>query len=152
MNVASSQAKLDHIRLLLEAGEAEKAIQFIEKGGSQCPEINNALGVCLMRLGRIENAVVVLRQLVLGNRMCIPSDTPPLFQANYATALLLKNHNQPAIEIINNLAASDHSYIQQLKQAIAHWRKSLPVFQRMGCFVRSYPARRVTIPFPPGQA
>ncbi|HPD47705.1 MAG TPA: hypothetical protein P5279_13735 [Anaerohalosphaeraceae bacterium] len=147
----SSTSKLERIRQLFDEDRLEEALQYIEKAGSPSPELRSALGVCLMRLGRTDRAVVVLRELVFGKLMCIPSDTPPLFQANYATSLLLKGHNQAAIDLVKTLNASDHPYIARLQQAIAQWRKSLPVHRRIACLMSLYPKVPVKLDFPPGE-
>ncbi|MBE0537706.1 MAG: hypothetical protein IH624_18735 [Phycisphaerae bacterium] len=147
---SSSQGKLDHIRELFETGRADQALQFIEKTGSQTSELKNAFGVCLMRVGQTDRAVTTLRELVFQRYMCIPADTPPLFQANYATALLLKNYNQPAIDIIEDLPTSAHPYIGRLRQTIHQWRKTLPIYHRAGCLIKLYPPTPVIMSYPPG--
>jgi len=142
---------LINIRELLNTDQAEKALQLIHRTGSQLPEMKNAQGVCLLRLGRIEGAIDVLRELVFQKQLCIPENTPPLYQANYATALLLKHYNQMAIEIIKSLPNSDHPYIGQLVQAIHQWQQSLPLHQWFRCLVKLYPPTPVTLKFQPGQ-
>lgn len=147
---APAQDKLAQIRQLLEQNQADKAMQLIEKTGTQSRELKNAFGVCLLRLGRLAGAMDVLRELIFQNSMCIPKDTPPLFQANYATALLMKNYNQMAIEIINGLPADAHPYVAALQQAIADWKKQLSLFHQFRCLLGLYPAAPVILPFPPG--
>lgn len=149
--ITTAQEKMAHIRQLLAEGQAEKALQFIEKTSGPARELKNAQGVCLMRLGRVTPANDVLRELVFQNSMCIPLDTPPLFQANYATALLLKNYNQMAIEIVKGLPEGAHPYVDRLSAAIAQWRKALPLVQRLRCVLGLYPSRPVVLPFPPGE-
>jgi hypothetical protein len=146
-----SENVLVNIRELLKAGEHEKALQVIHRTGSQAPEMKNAQGVCMLRMGRIEGAIDVLRELVFQKQLCIPLNTPPLFQANYATALLLKHYNQMAIEIIKSLPDSAHPYVSQLKQAIGQWQQALPLHQWFRCLVRVYPPTPVVLNFPPGQ-
>jgi len=147
----SLQDKIGYIRELLSSDQTEKALLFIDKNGTQNQEMKNALGVCLMRAGRIEQAVTVLRDLVFQNHICIPDETPPLYQANYATALLLQNYNQMAIEIIKRIPVNSHPYVAQLHQAIGQWQKSLPLLRQMQCLLGLYPSGcRVPMEFKPG--
>lgn len=138
------------IQSMLDAGNAEKAFSFIQKHGAHSPEFKNASGVCLLRLGRVEHATEVLRELVFGKLVCIPRDTPPVFQANYATALLLKKYNQMAIEIIRSLPVSAHPYIAELRRCVDQWQQKLPLHQRLLCRLNSFPAAAIELPMAPG--
>jgi hypothetical protein len=135
---------------MLDTGNAEKALSFIQKHGAHSPEFKNALGVCLLRLGRVEHATEVLRDLVFQKFICIPRDTPPVFQANYATALLLKKYNQMATEIIRSLPVSAHPYIAELRRCIDQWQQKLPLHQRLLCRLNSFPDAAIELPMPPG--
>lgn len=141
---------LTHIQSILDAGDAEKAFFFIQKHGVHSPEFKNASGVCLLRLGRVEHATEVLRELVFQKFICIPKDTPPVFQANYATALLLKGYNQVATEIIRSLPISAHPYIADLRRCIDQWQQNLPLYQRILCRLNSFPASVIELPMAPG--
>jgi hypothetical protein len=133
------------------AGDAEKALQVTHRAPNKTQELRNALGVCLLRLGRTEGAIDVLRELVFKNQLCILPDTPPLYQANYATALLLKNYNQMAIEIIKGLPVSAHPYIAELRRTIHQWQQGLPLHQWFRCLIGLYPSTPVVLNFPPGE-
>lgn len=151
MSKQTSQDSILYLRKLLASNEVEKAFHYIDKKGAHESELRNALGVCLMRLGETEKAVTILREVVFQNHLCIPRDTPPLFQANYATALLMKRYNQMAIEIIKTLSPSDHPYIAQLHDAVAQWRNTLPLHRRFLSKLGLYPNTRIVLNFPPGQ-
>ena len=144
------QEKLEYLREMLTAGDVPKALAILQKDGCRTPELKNALGVCLMRDGKIDQAMQVLRELVFGKLICIPSDTPPLYQANYATVLLCKQYNQVAIGIIRNLPTSAHPYIVQLRWCIGQWQKKLPFGRRMLSRVGFYPAAAIPLTMPPG--
>ena len=49
---------------LADEGRADQALHLIVSSKSLSPEITNARGVCLMRLGQINDAVQVYRPLV----------------------------------------------------------------------------------------
>jgi hypothetical protein len=58
---------LNHLRRLLDAGCAEIALQNIPASGCETRELKNARTVCLLRQGRVEAPVKLLRRLVLPN-------------------------------------------------------------------------------------
>lgn len=150
-NNLSNEEKLRHVQKLLDAGEPQKALHYLEIYGSQGPELKNALGVCLLRLGLFEKAMHVLRDLVFQRYICIPRETPPLFQANYATSLLLlKDSNQAAIDIIKHLPESAHPYITELHQAVRRWQKNLPLTKRIRCRLKVYPHNPIALTVAPG--
>lgn len=147
----SVQEKLNYIRQLLEAGKPEQALHFLEKTGVQTPELQNALGVCLLRSGNIKRANDVLRELVFQKAICIPYGTPPLFQANYVTSLLMRgNYNQAAIEILKGLSPLSHPYVAELYQTLHRWQQKLPLVKRILYWVKLYPSTPVTLTVPPG--
>jgi tetratricopeptide (TPR) repeat protein len=139
-----------HLQPLLENGEYDKALAYLNRLGHENDFIRNAKGVCLMRLGEIDAALKVLRELVFAGQICIPSSTPPLYQANYATALLLKGYNQEALEILSSLDPKAHPYIAAMKETFAEWKKGLGLFGRILCGIRLYPRKPVALKYPPG--
>jgi hypothetical protein len=150
MSYSTIEDKITHVRQLLGSGQTEIAMQFIEKSSLQSSDMRNALGVCLMRLGKVEKALNILQELVFQKYLSIPKGTPAIYQANYATVLLLKNYNQMAIEIINGLPATEHPYIAQLHASVAQWKKQLPVFDKFRCMLKLYPETPVTLSMQPG--
>lgn len=103
-----------------------------------------------MRLGQVDAAIQILRDLAFQGQICIPSGTPPLFAANYATALLMKGYNQEALEILADLKPAQHPYIAALYDAVAEWRRGLTLFQRLCCRLRLYPKKPVSLTVLPG--
>lgn len=142
--------RIEHVRGLLNSGKPDQALQYIDRNGQNNQPMVNARGVCLMRLGRVEAAVEVLRDLTFHGLVCIPSDTPPLYQANYATALLMKGYTQEALEILASLAPNQHPYIAALYETVAEWKKTLNVFLQLSCRIKLYPSKRIPLKYPPG--
>lgn len=141
---------MDHIRQLLDNGEYEQALWVVDHVGQDNSPMKNARGVCLMRQGKIEPAIKLLRDLNFQGQICIPSDTPPLYQANYATALLMKGYNQEAMEILAALKPKQHPYVAAMRETIAEWKRELNVFQQISCLLRLYPRKQVSLKYPPG--
>ncbi len=142
---------IEHIRELLNQERPLDALKYIDHLGQQSPIMENARGVCLMRAGKIDEAVTVLRDLVFQGRICIPSDSPVLFKINFATAMLLSNQKDAAFPILNELDEKEHPEIVKLKDAVCKWVKSLTFSEKCRYHVGLYPKKPVTLDFPPGE-
>ncbi len=59
---ANGSAALQHIRELLDHDRSDEALNFITHSGNGSPEMENARGVCLLRLGRFDEAISVLQE------------------------------------------------------------------------------------------
>lgn len=149
MTAKTNQEKLTAVCNLLESGNPEKALHLIDKDAHD-PELLNARGVCLLRLKKIDAATEVFKEVVFQNFICIPPATPPLYIANYLTALLLKGNTQIALDLEKRLRGSDHPYVLALKQAIEAFKRTLPWYQRMLGWVGLYPDKPLPLPFEPG--
>ena len=145
-----SPPAIDHVRDLLEQGHPQDALKFIEHLGQKNPPTENARGVCLMRLGKVEQAVSVLRDVAFQGYVCMPSDTPVPYQINFAAAALLANLKDAAMPILNKLDAEEHPEVAQLKNAVRQWFQNLNFFQKCCCKVGIYPRKAVKIDFVPG--
>ncbi|MFH1615498.1 MAG: hypothetical protein ABIG61_10510 [Planctomycetota bacterium] len=148
---AKSPAAIDHIRELLNQDRPQDALKFIERLGQKTPVMENARGVCLMRLGKIDQAVSVLRNLAFQGYICMPSDTPVLYQLNFAIAMLLSNYKDGIIPLVDKLDTENYPQAAKLKDAIRQWVKSLNFIEKCCCKIGIYPAKPVKIDFPPGE-
>src|SRR4051812_5805649 len=80
---------LDSVESLLHAGRPQQALDLLASARFSSPWAANATAVCLLRLGRAERAVELLRDLVLSaGGVCLRPDAPSTFKINFATALL----------------------------------------------------------------
>ncbi len=153
MNTVKIKPKMDiidRVRELLEQDRPQEALDLIEHVGQNTPAMKNAQGVCLLRLGRIEDAISVLREIAFQGHICIPSDTPAIYKANFATAMLMANRKDGAIDLINELAAKHTPEAADLKAAIDRWVKSLPLVRRILFKIGIYPSSPMPIDFFPG--
>ncbi|MFH1716007.1 MAG: hypothetical protein ABIF19_01540 [Planctomycetota bacterium] len=137
----------DRVRELLEQDRPQDALNLIEHVGQNTPAMKNAQGVCLLRLGRIEDAICVLREIAFQGHVCIPSDTPAVYQANFATAMLMANHKDGAIDLIKQLDAKRCPAVAELKAAIDRWEKSMPLVRRLLFKIGIYPSTPMPIDF-----
>ena len=104
-----------------------------------------------MRLGKIEEAVSVLRDIAFQGYICIPTDTPVLYKINFATAMLLSKNNDGALDILNKLDEKVNPEVSKLKETIRRWVKNLNFIEKCAYYIGLYPNKRVTIDFPPGE-
>lgn len=149
-NKTSVSYQIEQVRKMLESGKPQQALDYLDRLDSNNHLIQNARGVCLMRLGQADSANQILRDLAFRGQICIPSDTSPLFAANYATTLLMKGYNQEALEILADLKPAQHPYIAALYDAAAEWKRGLTLFQRLCCRLKLYPKKPISLTVPPG--
>jgi hypothetical protein len=149
MTVKTNQEKLSAVETLLKSGKPEKALQTIDQE-THDPDLLNARGVCLLRLNKVKPAMDIFKRIVFQNFISIPPNTPPLYIANYLTALLMDGATQTALDLENYLNGSDHSYVTQLKQTMQNWKQALPWHQRILCGMNLYPNKPLALPFEPG--
>jgi hypothetical protein len=146
-----SPTAIERIQELLNQNRPHDALRFIEHLGQETPTMKNALGVCLMRVGKIEEAISVLGNIVFRGYICMPSDTPVLHQINFATAMLLSNRKDGAFSILNKLDEREHPQAAKLKGAVRQWIKGLNFIEKCCYHIGLYPNKPVTIDFPPGE-
>ena len=134
------------------AGHYEKALGILATGGST-PPVQNARGVCLLRLGRYEDAVRLYRGLVLqAGGTWSKADVPTLHKTNFAMALLLEGHPSGCLSMLEEIGDESYPPVIRLRKALAQWVKSLTFLQRMNWwFGRIEPPHcHVAVDFPPG--
>lgn len=140
----------EHIRQLLDQNRPEDALNLINHVGHDSASMKNARGVCLLRLGKIEEAINVFREITFRGYMCIPSDTPVLYQVNFATAMLMANHKEGTIDIVNRLDERQYPAAGKIRSAIKKWEKSLGLLQWLLYKAGIYPSKAIPIDFAPG--
>lgn len=148
-----SISPLDQVRLLLSEGKPKEAMEAIQQSRQRSAAMENARAVCLMRLGQAEQALRILRDLVYPRgSLAIPDDTPAMYQANYATALLLTGSVAPAAEIVAAIGDRDNPAVKKARAAIRQWKRSIGLAGRLAFLLGVQPNRAVRLEFPPGDA
>ena len=121
---------LTRVDALLREGQAREALD-LSAGGSS-PWARNARGVCLLRLGRIGEAITVLRDLVfVPNGFAVRDDAHPVFQANYAVALLLDGNADSFWTILRGIPDRNHPAGSRLDGAVRRWKAGMTFWQRI---------------------
>lgn len=142
---------LHRVRDLLDTGRAEQALDLLKGGGNRSKAAVNAYGVCLMRLGRIDEATAVFRKLVAsGAGFSIDTDTPTVFQTNYGMALLLGKHVDGCVGVLNQIKDQAHPAVIKIRGAIEEWKRTLGSVRRFLALLLGLPDATVPTAFPPG--
>jgi hypothetical protein len=112
--------------------------------------LRNARGVCLLRLGRAGQAVETLRDLVFDpGGFAVRADAEPVFQANYATALLLDGNAEGFWSIFGGIDNRTPPAVARLDAAIRRWKAGMTFWQRVA-FALGLGGPRFALDFPPG--
>ncbi len=141
----------DRVRMLLEQGRPSEALKLIDHPGQDSASMKNAQAVCLLRLGKVQEAISLLRDITFQGFVCIPSDTPVVYQANFITAMLMANHKDSVFDTIDRLDDKQHPGIAKIKAAVEKWEKGLNIFQKLLYKMDIYPKKAIDIDFPPGE-
>ena len=149
----ASVVTLEHVRDLLDRGEAEKAFEELSRTRDSSPDVDNARAVCLMRLGRPECAVAIYQAMLLKGGVAADPSAPVEYVVNFATALLLAGNTAGGIRMLDALGRTDHPSASRLRAAVARWRTSLGILRRLlFAAYGAVPAKPVVLDFPPGDA
>ena len=144
-------AVLNRVQQMLDSAQIESALKMLSGSKQHSPAIENAKGVCLLRLGRPEAARKVFRDLAFpSGTFSTPDDTPTIFRVNYVTALLLLDKMDVGIQLLEEIPEKQHPLVQQLKDAVRQWEESLPWWRRILLLIGVYPSNLFHLDFAPG--
>ncbi|HUT30568.1 MAG TPA: hypothetical protein VMX13_12310 [Sedimentisphaerales bacterium] len=104
-----------------------------------------------MRLGKIEEAISLVRDVAFQGYICMSFDAPVLYQINFARAMLLSDRKEGDFSILNKLDEKVHPQIAKLKDAIRQSVKRLNFIEKCCYHIGLYPNKPVTIDFSPGE-
>lgn len=140
---------LAKIGRLLDAERYEEAFALARSRSNA--SMRNASGVCLMRMGKPDEAVRIYRGLVLDRTGLFLRDQVPMtFKINYALALMLSGHPVGGINILEELASDNHPSLQLVREAVQDWKSQLSFLQKLGLKLGVDPNRPVVLRLPPG--
>ena len=133
------------------AGQFEQAIRHLTASHLNNDSIRNARGVCLMRMGKSDDAVRLFRSLVLmpGCTWMMP-DTPVIYRTNFATSLLITGRRAGCLSCLLEMAERDHPSVVRLRTAISEWEHRLTWWQWLSWKLGLEPKLPVSMSFPPG--
>ena len=134
-------------------GKYRKALDLLRSAGSDL-QVQNAIGVCLLRLDRIEDANLLFRKLVLAPGCTwMRPNVPTIYKTNFATALLMSGQPSGCEEILADLGDPSHPSVQRLSKAIDQWVNSLTFWQKLNWWVGRIEPKtcHVHLDFVPGE-
>jgi tetratricopeptide (TPR) repeat protein len=148
-----SQAAYNRVLRHVANGNYQKALELLRSAGRE-PRMQNVVGVCLLRMGRAEEAVRIFRDLVLApGIMGLKPETPLTHKINYATSLLLAGHPAGCLDTLAELGENGHPSVQRLRAVIKDWERSLSFWQWLNwrCGRIEPNDAPVTLESPPGE-
>ena len=132
-DVAPTLARVQH---LLQAGKLGEALALLSQTRGDSPWLTNAAGVCLLRQGNVEQALVIFRSLALGaNGFGLREDVPVRFKTNYAAAQLLCGMHAACVVTLSQTRAEADPSVRRLREGIRRWQGTLSFWQRCLLFV-----------------
>jgi lipopolysaccharide biosynthesis regulator YciM len=113
------------IRQFVDAGNIDAALALL-RNPSRDPHLRNALGVCMMRRGNVDEAVRLYRDLVLEPGCTwMKRDQPIEFKLNFATALLLHGRPSGCLAMLSEANEDQHPGVMRLRSAVKAWEATL---------------------------
>lgn len=144
-------AMIQRVAAMADSGFPDKALMMLNRMRTNTDAERNARGVCLLRLGRIEESLRQLRSLVLRtNCTWMRPELPVIYRANLCTALILAGHLVGASELLASIDEQHHPSVMRLKQTMGHWKKRLSFWQRIQWELGLEPEVSVILDFKPG--
>jgi hypothetical protein len=142
---------LDQVHDLIGKNHYRDAIDLINRSGQHSAPMENARGVCLLRMGEIEKAGKVFHGLVFPTgSICADPNCPVTYHTNFVTAMFLSGNHVAGLGVLGQIRDRRHPSVARLQAALKTWKKGLGLLQRLGCAVNAYPQKPVTVDFPPG--
>ncbi len=149
--ISDPNTLLNRAREMLDQGQVEAALDVLDSCGQSSRTIQNAKGVCMMRLGRHELAMKIFRDLVFpGGSFAIPDETPTIFRSNYATSLLLVDNVVTGLQILGQIPDRQHPAVVHLKAAVRKWKASMSWLTRIGLLIGITPQKPFNMDSSPG--
>jgi hypothetical protein len=140
----------DPVRQLLDQGRTQEALNLLNHLGQTSASSKNIKAVCLLRLGKVREAISILSEITFQRNVCIPPEIPVVFQTNFATAMLMANNKEAAISVVERLDDKQHPAVARIKNVIKSWEKGLNIFQRLLSKAGIYPRKAIPVDFVPG--
>jgi len=140
---------LAKVQVLLDERQPAKAIELITRSRLISPWVQNAIGVCRMRLGQTQSAVDLFRGMVVSETLNLRDDVPAVCKTNYATALLV-NKNLPGCQNVLRELGEAHPTAHKLKAAIERWKNGMGLWQKIQWYTGTEMTDAVPLDFPAG--
>jgi hypothetical protein len=142
---------LAKVRRQLEEGQAEAALESIERSRIKSDWITNAAAVCLLRMGEAKRAADAFRRLCGGpGGVTLRNDAPMLFKTNFAAALFADGNIHGCLSVLAEIGDEHNATVRTLRSSITQWKRGLSVWQKFKWYTGDVPNHPVTLDFTPG--
>lgn len=143
---------LERVARLLDDGQAPQALGLLGSLPAGNPYVENARGVCLMRAGRVRDAIALYQGLAMhGSELSLDLTQPTAFLTNFATALLLDKNVQGCRSVLFEMRQDGHPSVVRLRGALDRWKKGLGWWNRFLFSVYGDVEQPIVLDFPPGE-
>jgi hypothetical protein len=130
---------LQEVADALREKQPRKALERISRARTYSPRITNARALCHLHLGESQQAVTLLRPIVLTESMTLRPDVPVVLQATFAAALLLDGNVAGSLHVLDDIEEKAHPQVQQLRSSIERWKNGLPFWRKLCWMMGDYP-------------
>jgi hypothetical protein len=143
---------VEQVTSLLDEGQPGKAVEALSRAKQSSSWATNALGVCLLRLGKAKSAVDLFRGLVLtANGVSMRQDVPGEYRRNFAVALLASGNVAGGMSVLADVGAEGHPTVQAIRAAVARWKAGLSFWQKVRWYMGGEMDHPVEFDFPLGE-
>lgn len=128
---SADEAMYRRVMQHVNRGDYQKALDVLRSAGRDV-RLHNAIGVCLLRIGRYDEAVRIFRDLALApGTVRLKTELPLTAQVNFATALLLTGQRIGCLEVLAQIGQDAEPAVQRLRAVIREWEHKLSPWQRL---------------------
>lgn len=123
------ESTLARVERHLRQREYSAALHLVSQPGHD-PELRNAKGVCLLRMGEYKAAMPVLRELVYNaGSVWVRPEAPTPHKVNFATALLLTGNLVGCKDMLAQAMDDQHPGVMRMRACLRRWEKGLTWWQ-----------------------
>ena len=143
---------MEELLRLLDQGAMSEIFASATSRQPGSPDFLNTYGVCLLRLGKVYEALTVFNEITLDpDTLRLRSNVPDSFKANLATARLLAKNPKGCLEALRTVRNRKTEYCLRLRDALRRWSHSLPLLQRLAWHLGILPKTSIRLDFAPGE-
>lgn len=149
---SDATTELQRIVSVAESGQLGQALKLTTESRHNTDAIRNARGVCLLRIGRINEALNLYRSFVLPSGCTwMKPELPIEYRVNFCTSLLLTGHPIGCCDCLGEIENQQHPAVVRLRGVIVNWEGRMSWGQRMLWRIGVVPDLPIESDFVPGE-
>lgn len=138
-NISPEQQLLQEATDWLKNKQPRKALERLSRARIYSPRLTNVRALCHLHLGETQQAVTLLRPLVLADSMTLRPDVPVVLQATFAAALLMDGNVAGCLHVLDDMEDKTDPQVQQLRASIERWKQGLSLWRKFCWLLGDYP-------------